>query len=354
MPLSQREVMNAGELDSGPPGVREGLLCPEAMRLLAPIVLLGCCLLNPARGSAQAWMPLKGEGSVSITFQHVRSAGHFLEDGSQFPGYETRASNVSFDVAYGVTERLALDASLPYMNTKYAGKEAPMFPDAVLDDGRYHGSLQDWRFGFRYNALERPFAATPFFAAVIPSHSYGTIGEAAAGRGLREYTAGVYMGRLLHPVLRKAYVHGMYSYSFVEKVLDIGLNRSNVDAQIGYLITPSVSLSFLWRRVWTHGGLDFGQLYTAPSDVFGNFDRVTRQNFQHIGAGAELPLGESASVHLNVVKFVSGVNAHYGMGVAAGVSWSFQTRRGSLISTAGQPPVRYAGLLKEGVSGSHQ
>jgi hypothetical protein len=318
----------------------------DAKRILGPAVVLAGWILNSPHGSAQAWLPAKGEGTVSISFQHVNAAGHFLEDGSRLPGYQTRASNLIFEVAYGLTERLAVNVSLPYMNTKYTGKDEPLnLPENVLDDGRYHRTVQDFRSELRCNALRRPFMATPFFAAIIPSHDYKTIGEAAAGRHLREYLVGAYAGRLLNPVLRRAYVHGLYSYAFVERDVNIPLNRSNVELAVGYLVTPSLPLSFIWKRQWTHGGLDFAELFEAPPEVFRNMDRVTRQNFQHVGVGAGFPLSKSMSVHVNFVKLVSGANAHYGTGISAGVSWSFQTRRERPGPSASLAPINRTAFL---------
>lgn len=306
------------------------------MRLVPGVALLGFHILNGCHGSAQAWLPAKGEGSASTTFQHVYAAGHFLEDGSRLPGYETRASNLLLDVAYGVTDRLAVSVALPYMNVKYAGKEEPFnLPENKLDDGNYHGAFQDFGFELRYNAFQRPFMATPFVAAGVPSHAYETIGEAAVGRDLRELRIGTYAGRLLEPVLPRTYVHGMYSYAFVERDQNIPLDRSNLNVDVGYFVTPAVSLSFLWRRQWTHGGLDFAELFAASPEIFRNFDRLVRQDYQHVGVGAGFPLTRTLSGHLNFIKFVSGKNAHYGSGIAGGVNWSFQTPRGQTSARSG-------------------
>jgi len=209
----------------------------------AVLVALGCCLLTPITGLGQAWVPPKGEGSVSVFFQNIDFAAHFNPDGSRDPAFSTRSKNVLFEVGYGVTDRLALNLTLPHVNNKFTDKVNKPFnlPINVVDDGSYHGALQDFRFELRYNAIRRPFTATPFFAAIIPSHGYQIIGEAAPGRHLREYIVGGYAGRLLNPVLPRAYVHGLASYAIVEREIDISVNRSNVDLQFGYFV-PSVPI----------------------------------------------------------------------------------------------------------------
>jgi len=279
----------------------------------------------PARGSAQAFLPKKGEGSIAITYQNVHVDGHFLEDGSRFPAYQNRADNLMFGLEYGVTDRLALDVNLPYMLTKYTGKETPLnLPLNVLDDGTYHGTVQDFQLGLRYNLQRRRFAVTPFFTLVLPSHDYKTVGETAAGPHLRQLISGVYTGRLLNPILPRTYVEGMYSYALVEKAANIPLNRSNTELTAGYFITSSLSANFLWRGQWMHGGLNFSEIFQeSSSEVIRQQDRVTRQNFYHVGGGAGLAISESVSTHFTFVKFVAGQNAHYGEGIFAGVSWRF-------------------------------
>src|SRR5262249_46446976 len=149
----------------------------------------------------------------------------------------SRAETMIFDIEYGLNNRLAVRASLAYVNSKYTGQETPFnLPRNVLDDGKYHGSPQDFRFELRYSALRRPLFMTPFFAAIVPSYGYDFIGEAAPGRRLREFLAGAYAGRLLNPICPRAYIHGSYSYAFVKRDLGIRTNRSNVDMQFGYLV----------------------------------------------------------------------------------------------------------------------
>jgi hypothetical protein len=289
------------------------------------VVVVALLSLASFQSSAQAFLPKKGEGSVAITYQDVHVAGHFLEDGSRLPVYQSRANNMILGLEYGLADRLALDASLPYMLTKYTGKEVPLnLPLNVLDDGAYHGTFQDFQFGLRYNIQRRHFAVTPFLTVVLPSHAYRTVGEAAAGANLRQLITGAYTGRLLNPIVPRTYIQGMYSYAVVEKAANIPLNRSNTELTAGYFITPSLSANFLWRGQWTHGGLSFSDiLQGSSSEVVRQLDRVTRQNFYHVGGGAGLSLTESVSTHFTFVKFVSGQNAHYGEGIFAGISWRF-------------------------------
>ena len=282
----------------------------------------------PSKLEAQAWGPAKGEGSVSGTFQRVNADGHYLEDHSKLPGYRTRASNAVIYASYGISDRLALGLSVPYVSVKYLGPDEPLnLPDNVLDDGTYHGTLQDLRFEARYNLLLRPIALTPMVAAVIPSHSYDTLGESAAGRDFQEYHVGLFAGRFLDPVLPRAYLQAGYSYAYVRQDLDIPLNYSSFGLEAGFFVTDGVQVSFLWNKLTSHGGLTFTELFEAPPEVFVNLDRVVKASYDHVGAAVTVRLGGSLSAYANYLWFVKGKDAHYGSGFSLGLGWSFRTSR---------------------------
>jgi hypothetical protein len=286
--------------------------------------------------TAQAWLPLEGEGTIAFSFQHVDADGHFLEGGDKLPGYRTRADNLVFEMGYGITDRLAVNLLVPFVNVKYRGPEEPFnLPENTLDDGRYHGAISDLRFELRYNLLEEPLVLTPFSGAVIPSHSYETLGESAPGRGFQEFPIGVYAGRLLDPVLPRMFVHGSYAYNFVRQDVGIPLNYSNYSFEVGYFVTSSISVSFLYRGLTNHDGLSFNELFVAPPEIFVNLDRVVRAKFNHVGVSVSFPVGDTLSMHANYLDFASGVDAHYGGALSLGFSWTFQTKEQPILFPTG-------------------
>lgn len=303
-------------------------------------------LLAPLHSAAQAWLPPEGEVTVAFSFQRVDADGHFLEEGEKLPGYRTRASNAVIEMTYAITERIAVGLIVPFVSVKYRGPEEPFFlPENVLDDGTYHGTVADLGFQFRYNALQQPLVVTPFFSAGIPSHSYDTLGESAPARNFQEYRVGTYVGRLLDPILPRAFIHASVTYAFVRQDLDIPLNYSSFSFEAGYFVASPVAISFLWRRHWTHGGLSFNELFEAPAEVFGNLDRVLKIKSQHVGLGTSLSLGSAVSAYANYVQFVSGVDTHYGAGFSVGLSWTFQTRDEPILFPFSSTENAISGLL---------
>jgi hypothetical protein len=282
-------------------------------------------LFAPTSSHAQAWLPPAGEATVASGFQRINANGHYLEGGGELPGYATRASNVVFDISYGLTDRIAASLTLPLVNVRYLGPDEPLnLPDNLLDDGSYHAALTDLRLDVRYGLLQSSLALAPFVALVVPTHDYDTLGESAPGRGFQELHLGLDAGRLLAPVLRRVFVHGSYEYAFVRQDLDIPLDYSSASLELGYFITPSLPVRLLWRGYWSHGGLSFNELFEAPPEVFVNLDRVVKARYQHLGVGLSVPLSRTLSAHATYMWFVSGVDAHYGAGFSLGFSWKFR------------------------------
>src|SRR5262245_32861579 len=156
--------------------------------------------------------------------------------------FPSRAYVAILDYEYGLTDKLTLTARLPFIASRFTVTDDPgtvefrAFFDEIqrnspggeafrsLDTGEYYSTFQDFGFTFRYNAVNRALVTTPFVGATIPSHDYRTVGEAAPGQKRLALHTGVNVGRLLDPWLPQIYVHGRYTYSFVQPLLDVPLN----------------------------------------------------------------------------------------------------------------------------------
>jgi hypothetical protein len=282
---------------------------------------LAVALALPSVASAQAWTPGTGEGALAITAGDYAFAGHFDSDGGRDPFGGTHARSIAVEIQYGITDRLAVTAGLPFISTRLTGS----FPIGValgpLDDGRYHGDFQDVRLELRFMATARTLALTPFVAANLPSHQYEVVGEAVPGKRTRELILGTNLGRLLG---RRAYVHGRYGYSIVEKVVPEvrTLNRSNLELEAGGSALRRLALRVLVAWQVTHGGLDLEDMRTHPG-FFRTHDRAARTNYFNLGAGATLEAARSLDLYLVFVKTVSGENAHQARSWSLGASWQF-------------------------------
>ena len=132
----------------------------------------------PTSAAAQAWVPAKGEGSVSVLFQDLFVDNHLTASGAKQDRGEIHSMNLLADVNYGLTDRVALTLALPFIRTRYSG--AFRHP-TDLDDGTPHSGFQDVRFGVRVNVVDGPVTVTPFIGTSVPSHSYEYFAHAAYG-----------------------------------------------------------------------------------------------------------------------------------------------------------------------------
>jgi hypothetical protein len=316
----------------------------------ALVALSLAALAQPSRAAAQgtpsAWLPVQGEGSVSFTFQTLDFGGHFDEGGNRLEGVAgSRAYVGIFQFEYGLTDRLALTARLPYIASRFTGShhepimvlihdryeeyrrthpEAPA--DTSLDTGNYYATFQDFGFTLRYNILNRRLTVTPVIGATIPSHHYRTIGEAGPGQDRLALHTGVNVARLLDPLLPNGYIHGRYTYSFVQRFRGIPLDRSTAELEVGYAVTPTVGVRALANWMKTHGGIGFWEAYEDLS-LFLAHDRLLAGRYWHVGGAATVSLTDSVDLDGAVVSLVAGADTHYGIGVNVGLTWRFLTPR---------------------------
>jgi hypothetical protein len=200
----------------------------------------------------------------------------------------------------------------------------------AIDDGRYHGGLQDFRFDVRYNVSRRNLMVTPFFQAGIPSHDYPTLGHGAVGTDQREYRIGVNIGRQVGRWLPKAYVQGRYAFGMVQEVAHVAPKRSYAEFQFGYILNRHLSVQA--STVWTHShnGIDYIN-GVFPNDLtdeqYLNHDRISRLNLLDVGGSATYAITRKTSLFAGWGRSISGANTHLrAIVLTVGVTKSFAGR----------------------------
>jgi len=322
-------------------------------------------LAGPLR--AQAWLPPQGEAFLSLGYGNIFVTKHYtyqaphpetgvpLEPGDNIEDDRghIRSQSVGFQVGYGITDRLTVQFGAPYTEAKWYtrpcnppttscyGLPHTFSNGTTLDDGQYHGTLADFRIDALYQVIQGPTALTPFVSAVIPSHGYQYFAHSAVGRDLHEYVLGLNFGSSLERILPGAYVQAMYSYAFVEEVFvptvgDVHHDRSNGSFELGYFITPSVSVKFLAGGFYTHGGLVFrsradfqcGAVCDGADPIFLHHDQVEHTSAILLGGGVSYALTGSIDVYANYIRTVQGRGGHkIDNGLGFGVSWGFSPKQ---------------------------
>ena len=116
-------------------------------------------------GFGQAWTPPRGEGAYAMVFQDLYTTKHTFADGSRADVGHVTLLGLANSVDFGVTDKFAATFSFPVGMGIYNGKNPHLLP---IDNGNFHGSLQDFGIGLRYNLVSRPVMFTPFVLATMP------------------------------------------------------------------------------------------------------------------------------------------------------------------------------------------
>jgi len=288
-----------------------------------------------SNAAAQAWVPPRGVGSVSLTYQRISNTGHRRTNGFLVERGQSINMGLYIEGEYAFTDRLSVSAGLPYVFAKYTATvpPAPPIPYPPVDQCHcWNSGWQDFGFTVRYNVVGGAFALTPSFSVAVPSHSYDYRGEAVVGRDLKEVRIAVDAGQRLDVISPKLSVQGRYSYAFVERVIDIPNNRSNATLEGAFLLTRKLATRgwVSWQR--THGGLRFGSPPPAsllfPGEVntparLAQHDRLLRDNYWHVGGGVSYSFSRM-DVFASYIAFVGGTDTHAGGAITAGISWPFE------------------------------
>jgi hypothetical protein len=327
--------------------------------LSVPAGTIIACLLAvaPREASAQAFVPAAGEGTVSMSYQFVSSNGQLGIDFSPEPPLDkTRTHAFIWHVEYGLSDRIAVHASLPSMMVRYEGPLAHTMgidgQPSDLDDGTYHGAIQDFYFGTRFKLLQSPrFALTPFVEVIVPSHHYESLAQAAVGRDLRALVVGAAAGGFAEDLLPGLYFQTRLSYAYVQEAVDIRPNRTGLDSAVGYFVTPRLAIQFVETFQYVHDGIDW--TITSPYIIAVhdgspltfehgyNHDRLARSNFLNFGAGVTFAFTESVGVFATTASLAWGQNLLSPRSLTVGATWGFQTgRAGRTTPSLSNPVVR--------------
>ena len=291
---------------------------------LAAVAVLWCPSII-----AQAWTAPRGETNVALTFQKTEFEGHFYFDSSKVPHGGSHSRSLALTIEHGLTSRMTVSFSVPYVGSRNGIEPQPVLGRTGIDDGRYHSTFQDVRFGVRYKIVEEPLLVTPSLTLRIPTHDYPTIGEAAVGAGLKEAVVGVGLGKVF---AERFYADASLSYAFVERFHGIGTNRSAVDLATGYFVTPAIEARIIGSWQKTYGGLTADQIFfpgppkrnpNLPDVLWFEHDRLLRDDFFRAGAGVSYAVRPTVVVSGSLLRAISGTNSHYGYFYSLTVSRAF-------------------------------
>lgn len=296
-----------------------------------PWMVAACLLLPTPKVLAQAWTPMKGHGVVTLGGQYTSVAKHLFSvdvtgvvdpatgyvggPGNQFNYGDIASRSALLSADYSPLSRLALSAQAVAVTSRYRG----LSPEAGIDDGKFHGDLQDLTVGARYRLPVNQLALTPFATFKTPLRHYSNIGHAALGLGLDETTLGLAAGRSLEPLLPQVAIQTSYSHAFVAGIHDFSLDRNVYSADVAYFLTRAVTLSAGFNYSEVVDGFDWWWM-EVTMESFMDHDVASKTLVRHGGAGANIRLGSMYSVGLDYMWTISGSNTHSLQGATLSIS----------------------------------
>jgi hypothetical protein len=280
--------------------------------------LLAIAMPFAPEARAQASVPEEGDGSWTIAGQNISVHHHTDFRGVKSDLGHTQTQVLFLGVDYGLTDKLAVNLAIPYIRAKYVGAFPHVhgdFPghedDPVIDDGNFHGGLQDLSLAVRYQLWTEPVLVTPFIHVGYPSRDYPYRGHSAIGARLRRVELGAYVGRELEAPLDAFYVEGSYGYSISEETLGISIRASKLDLGLNYAFTPRLSARFFVVWLYTHNGLNVPVDFPpAPDPRAYAHDRLLKTEMLNVGTGLAFALNSNYTVYGTWLSTVDSKNAH--------------------------------------------
>jgi hypothetical protein len=173
--------------------------------------------------------------NVGVEYQYIHTGDYATNFGPLDIG-TTDTHVLLFSGVVSLGERWTLYGSIPYVYKRHKGNgvhnatvDFPTYtpPDLrVIDDGDYHGGLQDVTIGVRYLAVDGPLPVSPFVSFGTPMSDYPTYGNAAIGKQLSELFTGVSL-----------------EYTPYRETLFTTLEPDNI-VEVDYAVTLGVNYSF--------------------------------------------------------------------------------------------------------------
>ena len=268
---------------------------------------------------------MQGHGSVAIGYQTTMSNGVLSYNGTNNHVGSFRSRRIDLDIEYDVADHWSLNAGIPYISNSFTGKVThcptttppqcqgvpalthPHPESQFLDDGDYHGTWQDWSLGATYHANIDTYYITPSITAYIPSHAYTFFSQAAVGQDLQQLELAITLAHQFD--FTELYYRVGYGYVFSEKTLGISVNNSRFDLELGYFVSPelTVRISTLGKF---GGGLQTNELTALTAGLTNDYwyyhDKISAHEYASVGAGIDYQLGNKYTLSATAQKLVWG------------------------------------------------
>jgi hypothetical protein len=258
-------------------------------------------------------------GTLSLAYQNLHSSGLILQNGINNHGAITDTRSLRLSVDYMLDDRWELHVVLPYISKRSRNDRGDHNPLALarphpesqfLDDGHYHGALQDIQLGVSRHLQLGRYRVEPRATLTWPSHDYTFFANAAVGQRLKKLKFGVDVTRQL--AQSNFFWSAGYDYEFVEEVMDIGLDKQHARLSAGYYFSPdwSARVFAVGRRGQGRDANFFPPPGKRSTELWYRHDQLSRHNYAIAGIGATWRINDDYSLSGTMGKMVWGRTVH--------------------------------------------
>jgi len=279
------------------------------------------------RAHAQAWVPAKGQGVISLSYQQLRITNHTDIFGNAQSIGEILDRALYLNIDYGLSDRWAINFTAPYKSNRYVagdsggGHNPADLPPAFrhgqrfIDDGRFRGGWADWSASVRYQWRTEPLLITPFITYSMPSHAYDFFAESADGTRQWALTGGVNIGkRITTRPFQNLYWQAGYSYSFMQSKDNRRVNHDDLTLEAGYFISPRIGAHVSLERFKSYNGISDAEFFNPDGTPNWGFityhDSLLAVSYTKFGVGMDYQLNANYQLYVDYGKTLKGTEVH--------------------------------------------
>jgi len=263
------------------------------------------------------------DDSIRLDYYYVHT-GEFESDTLTFDAGTTDTHALQLAGFFSLNEKWEVHGSIAYIQKRLVdplgyGTHNPNVdfweytpPDLrFVDDGDYHGGLQDFSVGVKYLALDGPLRVSPFVSYGTPVSDYPIYGGAVIGRGLNELHLGVSLEFI--PYFSDWNFQADISYAISEKVVGVNLNSWRMYLSAGYYVTPRfVSRLFLTSR-YAPNALRYPEDFEPYEEKYDNengwrHDQTLKHEFINAGIGFDYIVSERYGISATYYRTIHAEN----------------------------------------------
>ncbi|MGA9341515.1 MAG: hypothetical protein WBV61_04205 [Rhodanobacteraceae bacterium] len=281
----------------------------------------GQSLLAPAPAKHSLQESAKGHGSISIAYLNTYVNGFQAASNIELPNGAVRSRGFDFDLTYYVADNWSVHFGIPYLDNRYTGDQPhcpttappqcanipvlnPSHPESrFIDDGRYHGTWQDFNLGVAWYTHINDYFITPSATLTVPSHDYVFFDNAAVGQRLTQLLLSATLAHQFE--FTNLYYRLGYGYAFSKHVLGYDTGYQRFDAEFGWFVNEKFSVrTFLTgRRGNGVHALDLLPLTDGETnDYWYRHDQISVHSYHAAGVGFDYDLGSAYTLSTGIQR----------------------------------------------------